>query len=311
MPTGSTNFKEFSCVYCESLFSRYIAPSDKKGSRDFCSRSCQMKQAKNANIPVCQRSGIKIIICLFCKKEFEKYVKASRTAKFCSKVCSSKYKMSAGDSCFCGFEKKYQQWIEKYGQEEANKRLKLFKDKKSKATSARNTGSSRTQSTKDKISKSCKGIGNVLKGKTFEEFYGKKRADELKKQHSRKLKEGFASGKLKPTVRSKCAPTVDGIKFRSQLELTIARYLEKKFNLKLGETLLYEDPSTKVKWIDSIGEDHTYTPDFHDIINNIVYEVKPSWKILSPTDEMVRKMAALKSTFEFCEYIGDREILGK
>ena len=308
--TGSTNFKEFACVYCGSIFSRYIPPSDKKGSRDFCSRSCQMKQAKNKDVPEAERSGIKVITCLQCKKDFEKYVKASQPPKFCSKKCSNKHKMEVGDSAFCGFEKKYQRWIEKYGKEEADKRYDIFKDKKSKNTIFKNTGQKLSQSTKEKISKSCTGNSNPIKGKTFVEFYGEERANELGKSHSQKLKEGYASGKLKPTARSKSAPTVNGIRLRSQLELTIARYLEKKFSLKLGETLLYEDPVTKVKWTDSSGEHHTYTPDFHDIINNIVYEVKPSWKISSPTDEMNRKMNALKNVYENCVYIGDREILG-
>jgi endogenous inhibitor of DNA gyrase (YacG/DUF329 family) len=311
LPTGSTNFKEFTCTYCGNLFSRYIPPSDKKGSRDFCSRSCQMKYAKNSNIPVDERSGIKTVTCEYCKKDFEKYVKASQFPKFCSKKCSNIHKMTNGDSAFCGFEKKCQRWIEKYGQEEAEKRLEIFKDKKSKATIKKNIGKNLSQSTKEKISKSCTGISNPVKGKTFAQFYGQERAEELCKRHSQKLKEGYASGKLKPTARSKSAPTVDGIRLRSKLELTIARHLEKKFSLKLGETLLYEDPATKVKWIDHSGEYHTYTPDFHDIVNNIVYEVKPSWKIINPTDEMNRKMDALKDVYSNCLYIGDTEILGE
>lgn len=302
--TGSANFKEFVCIYCGNLFSRYIPPSDKKGSRDFCSRSCQMKQAKNKDVPEAERSGIKIITCLQCKKDFEKYVKASQLPKFCSKKCSSKFNSALGKNAYSSFDE-----MKNAGFSE--EKIDVIRKKRKEGALKANIGRELSQSTKEKISKSCTDNSNPIKGKTFVEFYGEERANELGKSHSQKLKEGYASGKLKPTARSKSAPTVDGIILRSKLELTIARYLEKKFNLKLGETLLYEDPATKVKWIDHSGEYHTYTPDFHDIVNNIVYEVKPSWKIIAPTDEMNRKMNALKSSFEFCVYIGDREILGE
>lgn len=302
--TGSANFKEFMCIYCGSLFSRYIPPSDKKGSRDFCSRSCQMKQAKNKDVPEAERSGIKIITCLQCKKDFEKYVKASQFPKFCSKKCSSKFNSSLGKNAYSSFDE-----MKNAGFSE--EKIDAIRKKRKEGALKANTGQKLSQSTKEKISKSCTGNSNPIKGKTFAEFYGEERANELGKSHSQKLKEGYASGKLKPTARSKSAPTVDGIRLRSKLELTIARHLEKKFSLKLGETLLYEDPATKVKWIDHSGEYHTYTPDFHDIVNNIVYEVKPSWKIINPTDEMNRKMDALKDVYSNCLYIGDTEILGE
>lgn len=300
--TESINFKEFSCIYCENKFSRYIPPSDKKGSRDFCSRSCQMKQAKNKDVPEAERSGIKVIACLHCKKDFEKYVKASQVPRFCSKKCSSKFNSSSGKNSYASFEEMKNAGF-------SQEKIDRIRRKRSEGALKANIGRKLSQSTKEKISKSCTGNSNPVKGKTFVEFYGQARAHELGKSHSQKLKAGYASGKLKPTARSKSAPTIEGIRLRSKLELTVARYLEKKFNIKLGETLLYEDPSTKVKWTDSSGEDHTYTPDFHDVVNNIIYEAKPSWKISAPTDEMNRKMNALKETFEFCEYIGDKEIL--
>lgn len=302
IPTGSTNFKEFSCIYCGSPFSRYVPPSDKKGIREFCSRSCQMKHAKNKDIPDEERSGVKLIMCLQCKKEFEKYVKASQIPKFCSKKCSSKFNSALGKNAYASFEE-----MKNAGFTE--EKIDEIRKKRKEGALKTNTGRKLSRETKEKISKSCAGNSNPIKGKTFKEFYGQEKANELGKAHSQKLKEGYASGRIKPTARSRSAPTANGIKFRSQLELKVARYLEKKFDLTLGETLIYEDKDTKIKWFDASGEEHTYTPDFHDIINGIIYEVKPTWKINSPTDEMNRKMNALKEVFKFCVYIGDREIL--
>ena len=53
------------------------------------------------------------------------------------------------------------------------------------------------------------------------------------------------------------------------------QYLE-KINLTLGVRLMHKDPTTKVQRFYKEYVSHTYTPDFHDIINNIVYEVKSS-----------------------------------
>ena len=39
---------------------------------------------------------------------------------------------------------------------------------------------------------------------------------------------------------------------------------------------MHKDPTTKVQRFYKEYVSHTYTPDFHDIINNIVYEVKSS-----------------------------------
>ena len=72
---------------------------------------------------------------------------------------------------------------------------------------------------------------------------------------------------------------------------------------------MHEDTTTKVQWFYKEYVSRTYTPDFHDIINNIVYEVKPSQMISLPTDEMIRKMASLRNSFKFCEYIEDKDIL--
>ena len=59
--------------------------------------------------------------------------------------------------------------------------------------------------------------------------------------------------------------------------------------------------------IDDLGKSHTYTPDLFDVKNNIVYEIKPSWKVNSPTPEMILKMKALSCLF-VNQYLTDEDI---
>jgi hypothetical protein len=147
-----------------------------------------------------------------------------------------------------------------------------------------------------------------LKGKTFVEFYGEERGDALAQQHSEKLKAGFASGKIKPTAHSASAPVFRGVRLRSKLEQSAIEFLEKRDNLTFGADLLYEHPSTFVTWTDQLGIEHTYVPDLLDAKNDIVYEVKPAWKVASPTDEMIRKMDALGAAGHKHAYLTDAEI---
>ena len=75
-----------------------------------------------------------------------------------------------------------------------------------------------------------------------------------------------------------------------------------------GETLLYEDKSTRVQWTDAEGKGHTYSPDLHDLVNGVVYEVKPAWQSENPSDEVRRKMLALKASGRQCAYLTDKDV---
>lgn len=65
-----------------------------------------------------------------------------------------------------------------------------------------------------------------------------------------------------------------GIQLRSMLEREFVEYMETHKNLVLGETLIYEPKDMRVTWFSRDGKKHSYTPDFYDLVNKIVYELK-------------------------------------
>lgn len=286
--------QNFKCKTCRKLFSRYIPPSDKRGYREFCSRSCQMKQTKFDQLGT--SSGVTSRACEFCDKIFTKYSRASRPSRYCDKSCSSKHLTKQGKTCFASFQKMNK------------KRADKLRQIRSKLTTKSNIGRKLSNLTKQKISRSCLGNINKIKGKTFEEFYGPDRAKELSKNHSKKLKEGYASGRLNPSFYTKNAPTYNGIKLRSKLEFDVIKFLESTKGLEFGKTLLYEPLFTRVKWLSADGTSHTYIPDLYDCLNEIIYEVKPYWKVMSPSYEMVAKREAILTSRQTFKYITDNDI---
>lgn len=249
---------------------------------------------------------LRTFVCERCSTTFERQ-KGKRTFRFCSKSCAAKT-VSVNNFSYDGL---YKRWSEKYGHDEALLMLEKHRLKRSAATSGKNNpryNAVLSPETKEKISSSCTGIPNVLKGKTFEEFYGPDKAKSLASDHSKKLKEGYASGKIKPTARSCSAPVFRGVRLRSQLEQRAIEWLEKRDGLVFGQTLLYEDPATFVQWVDERGTSHTYVPDLHDTVNKVIYEVKPARFIDNPTSEMQRKMAALRAVGHSAAYISDRDV---
>lgn len=299
--------KEFVCQVCDKRFTKYVPPSDYSGVRLYCSRRCQMLSMK-------LKKGQKIrndvtFICKECNTSFTKKERScDKPFKFCSTSCAAKFNARDQRS----YDALYARWKEKFGEEEAHRRLEQNKLVRSKASTNCNLGKLKSEETRKRISASCTGICNVLKGKTFEEFYGPLRAAELSNNHSKKLKEGYITGRLTPTARTKSAPTFRGIKLRSQLEQRAIEFLEKRDALTFGTTLLYEDKSTRAQWIDALGKQHTYHPDLHDVKNGIVYEVKPAWKVNNPTEEMQLKyFAALKEAGKLeraFRYLTDKDI---
>lgn len=288
-------YKQFNCKRCNVPFERYVPPSSKFQERLYCGRSCQMKAHFKTS-----DAGTKQFVCEFCSKPFERYVKTNSKARFCTKKCASKHHVQLGLSCFSSSKQ-----LVRAGREGMANKLKQIR---SNAAVQSNTGRRLSEETKRKISKSCTGIPNKLKGKTFVEFYGVDRAEHLSSSHSQKLKDGFASGKIKPTARSGSAPIFRGVKLRSKLEQHAIEFLEKRDGLTFGQTLMYEDVRTYVEWKDTVGCTHTYIPDLFDTVNNIVYEIKPAWKVDKPTDEQRRKFAALKAAFPLARYLTDHDM---
>ena len=112
-----------------------------------------MKYAKNSNIPVDERSGVKTVTCEYCKKDFEKYVKASQFPKFCSKKCSSKFNSISGKNAYASFEEMKNAGF-------SQEKIDNIRRKRSEGALKANRGRKLSQSTKEKISKSCTGISN-------------------------------------------------------------------------------------------------------------------------------------------------------
>lgn len=287
---------KFNCLHCGKEFQRYVSPGDKAQERMYCGRSCQMKALKGPS-----DAGIKDFVCKRCGKPFRRYVKTGKTATYCSRSCSAKDVVEGGLNACSSFER-----MMAVGNDQLMKKMSEIK---SQAAIDRNTGRSQTEDTKEKISASCTGISNVLNGKTYEEFYGAERAKELAHQHSEKLKEGYACGRIKPNVHSSCAPTFRGVRLRSLLEQAAVLFLEERDGLELGKTLLYEHPSTFAHWTDDEGVGHTYIPDLYDTVNEIVYEVKPAWMVANPTREMQLKGSAVASSGRTFRYLTDHDIV--
>lgn len=295
----------FTCVCCGENFERRVYPNSGQREFSFCSRSCQMKTRRDSS-----ESGIRELTCVQCGVKFTKYVKQnvlrrSGLPRFCSKKCSSKFKVENGLCGFSSFES-----LIAAGKEDVAKKIS---SSRSSSTTRRNTGRKLSEETREKISQSCTGIQNPLKGKTFVEFYGEERARELRDQHSQKLREGFTSGRLSPPYAEGDKRAVHGkvnvykgTKLRSLLERHAIEFLEERDGLTLGVDLIYEDPEIRVQWIDEVGKTHTYIPDLHDTKNGVIYEVKPNWQIENMTDEISAKWEALKSKFSNCGFITDK-----
>ena len=245
----------------------------------------------------------KQFICERCETSFERR-NGKRVYRFCSRDCSALVTASKNKTN----KAKYAIWCSKFGEEEATRLLAEMIKRRSIRSTKQNAGRTLSELTKKKISKSCNGIPNKLKGKTFVEFYGKERAKELGEQHSNILREGYASGRLSPVPRMAKAPTFRGVRLRSLLEQHAIEFLEKRDNLVFGETLFYEPKETRVQWFSSDGKSHTYCPDLYDTKNQIVYEVKPHWKVLKETEEMRLKMLALTNSGFNNKYLTDNDI---
>lgn len=288
--------QEHACGFCGNKFTRYTPPSlVKRQTVLFCTKSCAVKasrQAKGDHI-----REILTYTCKGCDKVFEHLERANaKPFEYCTQQCVSKHTAIRGDNAHASLSHMKPDVAAS------------VRKARSQGAIERNTGRPQSTETKQKIAVSCTGIPNAIKGKTFEEFYGPERAQQLVDQHSRKLKEGYASGKIKPNARSKSAPVFRGVQLRSQLEQRAIEFLEQRDGLIFGQTLLYEDSPTFVQWHCIDGKQHTYVPDLHDTVNSVVYEVKPAWCVRKPTDEMQRKMSALVASGQPCAYLTDEDI---
>lgn len=290
----------FKCSECSDDFVRYVAPGDKKQVRKYCSRACQMRHQQRLRGNV--RHEIEFN-CSWCGIPAKKYLRPSAVPEFCSKKCAAASMVASGIGCFASHASRIAAGADLEG-------LTRESYVKARQTSQRNSGRRLDNSTREAIRTACTGISNVVKGKTFDEFYGADRSLQLRTQHSEALKAGYRSGRLMPPPRKIKGKIVvrNGVKLRSLLEASIIDMLERRDGLRLGETLLYEDVATRVQWFDADGKSHTYIPDLHDVINQRVYEVKPAWRVREPTDVMVRKEIAARSAFVRFDYLTEEDL---
>jgi hypothetical protein len=79
-------------------------------------------------------------------------------------------------------------------------------------------------------------------------------------------------------------------------------------NVVFGETLLYEDKHMRFIWYDELNVKHIYTPDLYCVIHDIVYEVKPQWKINNESFELAAKRKAVLSAKRSFAYITDDDV---
>lgn len=274
----------FNCLQCGAEFERYVAPGDVRGRREFCSRSCQMKhqRAQQGCVPM----ETITCMCRNCGKEFTYTHKSTHQKKqFCSHQCSTQKLVEEGRCGYIGDEEKYARLERVYGEDEAKRMIAEMKRKRSEAiTGERNPtyGKPRPEEVRRKISETCTGTPNALKGMTYEEFYGPERAEELGREHSEKLREGYASGRITPSPIKRLRIQHRGIWLKSKLELRVIEWIERTKGRELGKDLIYESKDVRVQWTDPEGTVHTYWPDLHDTVDDVVYEVKPRHEVLHP-----------------------------
>lgn len=81
-----------------------------------------------------------------------------------------------------------------------------------------------------------------------------------------------------------------GITLRSKLEFRFVKAIEIAYGVVLGETLLYEPKSLRVRYRDPDSDkERGYWPDFWDPSRDVVYEVKHAGRAFTPVQEAKRE----------------------
>jgi len=133
-------------------------------------------------------------------------------------------------------------------------------------------------------------------GKTFEERFGKEKADSIKKKFSIR-----SSGKNNPAFGKNYKSGGKSVKgyyknlfFRSLFEYSFMKYLE-SMNIDLHNDVDYECFSIPYK-LDEI--DRTYRIDFYIKSKNIVYEIKPAYQLKNMSHVLQCKIDAAIQYFK-------------
>ena len=171
----------------------------------------------------------------------------------------------------------YQCWIDKYGEEEASKKIEQHKNRLSK--SIKNFTNKLTKEEKKEIYKNYS-TNHKSVYQCWIDKYGKEKADEMeskRRAHMSKKMSGSRNpmfGKPSPNESGRgWSGWYRGLHFRSIFELSYLTYLvENKINFKTGESINF-----RVEYQDAIGNDRNYYPDYYIIDTQEIIEIKASY----------------------------------
>jgi len=206
--------------------------------------------------------------CEFCLEDFEKEVHSSakKMPRFCSKSCGSKWLHANGKKCTLNSKTTYEWWIEKHGQEEADRRFSAWRQKISERTSGENNA----MFGKHAHTHGLKKYAFEKTGKSLEQIHGVELAKDIKHRVSVSMtgENNPAYGKVYPNAGRSVKGHYKGIFFRSLFEYSFLKHLE-SIGVELTDV---KCESFRIPY----AEGRTYIPDFYVPEHKTVYEVKPS-----------------------------------
>lgn len=234
-----------------------------------------------------EKSNVREFTCEWCKSVVRQVARrkslipSKKPRRFCSKSCSNKSRhasgnlRSRGDSNPMHGRTIYEAWVQKFGEEEANRRLVAYKEK----CKISNTGDSNGMFGKNHTETSRSKMSNAVLGKSLEQRWGQEKAEQYKNR-LRLTMSGAGNpmyGKTSSGGRS-VKGTYKGLFFRSLMEYSFMKHLE-GLGLDLATDVEYE--TIRVP----LDEGHTYCTDFYVPSHKKVYEVKPSKVALSELNQ--------------------------
>lgn len=190
--------------------------------------------------------------------------------KFCNPACAALYQHQH-QTVEPNWDRRSnrERWTEKYGEIEAS-RL----DDEYRLTLSRSIHQTDMARQKDSARKRFVAMNSSNKGKTLEEMYGTEKGNEIRHQHSVRMtgSRNPAYGKVYFNGGKSVKGKYKEIFFRSLLEYSFLKHLETNGVDVTTEVMTCTPIPYQVD-----GHDRTYTPDFHVIPMNIVYEIKPAY----------------------------------
>lgn len=187
----------------------------------------------------------------------------------------------------------YQRLVDKYGKEEADARYEQFKINLTDAMKRCDKTRQKEVAKQQMVERNKSTVG-----KTLEEIYGEDKAYEIRKKlsDSRRGEKNPAYGKTYKSGGKSVKGYYKGFFFRSLLEYSFMKHLE-SLGRSLKSDVSYESFSVKYTLN---GSNRTYKIDFFDSLDQIAYEVKPSYifKANKVLEEQRNKWDAAKTYFD-------------